>query len=183
MSTSAYFMDISPQYRDNGCPSQCMGMNEYTTIPDMYSKETDPTTALLSAGPMNPYAGPNSTLTVPQPTVQAQVQPQNQQDLFANVVPANANQLTNLTQGFGLVDPAGNYRTTFTGLVYPVSGSIKNRVGTRFGTLEEQARKPDMVATPVVSNYGFTYPVGVAKQTFGEVEQKINPVHLRVPRA
>lgn len=52
MSSSAFFMDVSPQYRDSGCPSQCMGMNEYTTVKDMYSFSTDPVTRILAADPL-----------------------------------------------------------------------------------------------------------------------------------
>jgi hypothetical protein len=55
MSSSAFFMDVSPQYRDAGCPSQCMGMNEYTTISNMYSFSTDPMTPLLAASPSSPF--------------------------------------------------------------------------------------------------------------------------------
>jgi hypothetical protein len=55
MSTSSYFMDTSPQYNDNGCPSQCMAKNEYTTIKDMYSFSTDPMTPLLAASPASPF--------------------------------------------------------------------------------------------------------------------------------
>jgi hypothetical protein len=49
MATSSYNFDVAPQYRDAGCPSQCMSMNEYTTIGEYYSYGTDPKTALLRA--------------------------------------------------------------------------------------------------------------------------------------
>ena len=49
MATNSYFMDVNPQYRDAGCPSQCMSMNEYTTVGEYYSYGTDPKTALLRA--------------------------------------------------------------------------------------------------------------------------------------
>lgn len=55
MSSSAFFMDVSPQYRDAGCPSQCMGMNEYTTMSNMYAFSTSPDTPLLAASPSSPY--------------------------------------------------------------------------------------------------------------------------------
>lgn len=55
MSTSSYFMDTSPQYNDNGCPSQCMAKNDYTTVKDMYSFSTDPMTSLLAASPASPF--------------------------------------------------------------------------------------------------------------------------------
>lgn len=49
MSTSSFYLDVSnPLYRDNGCPSQCMSNNEYTTIGDYYSFGTDPKTALIN---------------------------------------------------------------------------------------------------------------------------------------
>ena len=49
MSTSSFYLDVSnPQYRDNGCPSQCMSNNEYTTVGDYYSFGTDPKTALIN---------------------------------------------------------------------------------------------------------------------------------------
>lgn len=49
MSTSSFYLDVSnPLYRDNGCPSQCMSMNEYTTVADYYSFGTDPKTALIN---------------------------------------------------------------------------------------------------------------------------------------
>jgi len=58
MATSSYNFDVAPQYRDAGCPSQCMSMNEYTTIGEYYSYGTDPKTALLrameTAAPANP---------------------------------------------------------------------------------------------------------------------------------
>ena len=46
--TSNYFFDVSPLYRDLGCPSQCMGNNEYSTVMNIYSFDTDPITPLLS---------------------------------------------------------------------------------------------------------------------------------------
>jgi len=49
MATSSYNFDVAPQYRDSGCPSQCMAQNEYTTIGEYYSYGTDPKTALLKA--------------------------------------------------------------------------------------------------------------------------------------
>jgi hypothetical protein len=49
MATSSYNFDVNPQYRDAGCPSQCMSMNEYTTVGEYYSYGTDPKTALLRA--------------------------------------------------------------------------------------------------------------------------------------
>jgi hypothetical protein len=49
MATSSYNFDVSAQYRDAGCPSQCMAQNEYTTIGEYYSYGTDPKTALLRA--------------------------------------------------------------------------------------------------------------------------------------
>jgi hypothetical protein len=49
MSTSSFYLDVTnPLYRDNGCPSQCMSANEYTTVGDYYSFGTDPKTALLN---------------------------------------------------------------------------------------------------------------------------------------
>ena len=68
MSTSSFYLDVSnPLYRDNGCPSQCMSMNEYTILGDYYSFGTDPKTALM----MN-LATPDSQNT---PTNFAQPQP------------------------------------------------------------------------------------------------------------
>lgn len=46
--TSNYFFDVSPLYRDLGCPSQCMGNNDYSTVLNIYSFDTDPITPLLS---------------------------------------------------------------------------------------------------------------------------------------
>jgi hypothetical protein len=186
MSTSSYFMDVSAQYQNNGCPSQCMGMNEYTTIPDMYSFGTDPKTALLSAGPSTPYGGSSNTLMVSQPisqpTVQSVSQPtvQPQGDLFGDVMSAtNGNQLTNLSTAYGIQDPNMNYRENFgafpTGLVYPVSGSIKNRVSTRLSPLEREARIPSQT-------FGYEYPK-MMPQAFVNDTQKVQPVHLRVPRS
>ena len=61
MATSSYNFDVSAQYRDAGCPSQCMAQNEYTTIGEYYSYGTDPKTALLRAmETMNAPAAPST---------------------------------------------------------------------------------------------------------------------------
>jgi hypothetical protein len=49
MSTSAYNLDVTnPQYRDLGCPSQCMGSSSYSTLKDVYTFGTDPETSLMA---------------------------------------------------------------------------------------------------------------------------------------
>jgi hypothetical protein len=69
MATSSYFMDVNPQYRDAGCPSQCMSMNEYTTVGEYYSYGTDPKTALLRAmetpAPIAPAVAPAVDAAIP----------------------------------------------------------------------------------------------------------------------
>jgi hypothetical protein len=199
MTTSAYFMDLNPQYRDNGCPSQCMGMNEYTSIPNMYTFDTDPKTPLLAAGPMNPYGGVNSTMpeqprvaTQPPQTIQPQiVQPQVQTtvapsngDLFANVANVDPSALTNLSTNFGYLDPDMNYRMKYgaingtapTGLVYPVSGSIKNRVASRYSDVLKDARLPSNVST-----FGYDYPKQMPPQGYA-MSNTNAPIRLTYPR-
>jgi hypothetical protein len=48
MNSSNFAFDANPQYRDLGCPSQCMGQNEYSTVANIYSFDTSPETTILS---------------------------------------------------------------------------------------------------------------------------------------
>jgi len=68
MATSSYNFDVAPQYRDAGCPSQCMSQNEYTTIGEYYGYGTDPKTALLKAMESTPTPTPSPTpMPMPMP--------------------------------------------------------------------------------------------------------------------
>jgi hypothetical protein len=120
MSTSAYFGDVQPQYRDAGCPSQCMGMNEYTTIKDMYSFGTSPDTPLLAADPLQ-----QASLNV-QPSTNGQV-----------------NGTLNLAMPSTFIKPS----TRFAGPGITMSGSQMARIVTGFdmsAKLQAEARKPIM---------------------------------------
>jgi len=111
MSTSAYYLDVSnPLYRDNGCPSQCMSNNEYTTVPDYYSFGTDPKTALLSN--IATVAAPNTgVLEIPAKFGIGSVDP------YYSTVPARFNQpapiqLNSMTR-YGFQDTVVGRTTTF----------------------------------------------------------------------
>jgi len=111
MSTSAYYLDVSnPVYRDNGCPSQCMSNNEYTTVPDYYSFGTDPKTALLSN--IGTVAAPNTgVLEIPATFGIGSVDP------YYSTVPSRFNepapiQLNSMTR-YGFQDTVVGRTTTF----------------------------------------------------------------------
>jgi len=111
MSTSAYYLDVSnPLYRDNGCPSQCMSNNEYTTVPDYYSFGTDPKTALLSN--MATIPAPNTgILEIPATFGIGSVDP------YYSTVPSRFNQPApiqlNGRTGYGFQDTVVGRTTTF----------------------------------------------------------------------
>lgn len=156
--SSAYFMDVSPQYRDNGCPSQCMGMNEYSTVANMYSSSTDPATSLLRATPATPFVG--------QPPVVAPAAPV--------VAPTT----------FGIQDPSLNYRERYgdmtapSGFVYPVSGSIKSSFAMARNPITGEMVNTTQYRSPN-STYGNVYPV--VKQGYANGALGPNaPVHLNV---
>ncbi len=121
MSTSAFFGDVQPQYRDAGCPSQCMGMNEYTTVKEMYSFSTSPDTALLAADPL--------------------------QQAALNVIKPSTNNQVNSTLDLGMPTNFSKPTTRFSGPGVTMSGAQMARIVSGYdlsAQLKAEGRKPTM---------------------------------------